>query len=46
VVAIPMATGFILGLMISPASGVALMSISTIICAVNAQLPKGQMKRG
>ena len=38
VVALPLATGFIPGLIISPAFGAALMSISTIICAVNAQL--------
>jgi Cu2+-exporting ATPase len=46
VVALPMATGFIPGLMISPAFGAALMSLSTVICAVNAQLLKGQMKNG
>lgn len=40
VIALPLATGFIPGLMISPAFGAALMSISTIICAVNAQLLK------
>lgn len=45
-VAIPMATGFILGLMISPASGVALMSISNVICALNGLLLKGQLKNG
>jgi Cu2+-exporting ATPase len=44
VVALPLATGFIPGLMISPAFGAALMSLSTVICAVNAQLLKGQMK--
>ena len=38
VIALPLATGFIPGLMISPAMGAALMSLSTIICAVNAQL--------
>lgn len=43
-VALPLATGFIPGLMISPAFGAALMAISTIICAVNAQLLKTQMK--
>jgi len=46
VVALPLATGFIPGLMISPAFGAALMSISTVICAVNAQLLKGQLKNG
>lgn len=44
VVAIPLATGFIPGLMISPAFGAALMSISTIIAAGNAQLLKRSMK--
>lgn len=42
-IALPLATGFIPGLMISPAFGAALMSISTIICAVNAQLLKKSM---
>lgn len=42
-IALPLATGFIPGLMISPAFGAALMSVSTIICAVNAQLLKGDM---
>src|SRR5690625_4689384 len=41
IIAIPLATGFIPGLMISRA---ALMSISTIIAAGNAQLLKGSMK--
>ena len=40
VVALPLATGFIPGLVISPAFGAALMAISTIICAANAQLLK------
>ncbi len=40
VIALPLATGFIPGLMISPAFGAALMSVSTVICAVNAQLLK------
>ena len=44
VVALPLATGFVPGLMISPAFGAALMSISTIICAINAQLLKGSLK--
>lgn len=44
IIAIPLATGFIPGLIISPAFGAALMSISTIICAVNAQLLRTQMK--
>lgn len=37
-IAMPLATGFVPGLMISPAAGAALMSLSTIICALNAQL--------
>lgn len=43
-IAVPLATGFIPGLMISPAFGAALMSISTIICAVNAQLLKRELR--
>ena len=43
VVALPLATGFVPGLIISPAFGAALMSISTIICAINAQLLKGEL---
>lgn len=43
-IALPLATGFIPGLMISPAFGAALMSVSTVICAVNAQLLKNSMK--
>jgi Cu2+-exporting ATPase len=43
-IALPLATGFIPGLMISPAFGAALMSLSTIICAVNAQLLKKSMR--
>ena len=42
-VALPLATGFIPGLMISPAFGAALMSISTVICAVNAQFLKREL---
>ncbi|MCB0638442.1 MAG: cadmium-translocating P-type ATPase [Lewinella sp.] len=42
-IALPLASGFIPGVMISPAFGAALMSISTIICAINAQLLKGSM---
>lgn len=44
VVALPLATGFVPGLVISPAFGAALMSISTIICAVNAQMLKGNLQ--
>ncbi|KOF01555.1 ATPase [Roseivirga seohaensis subsp. aquiponti] len=45
VVAIPLAAGtlFNQGIMISPAVGAALMSLSTIVCAVNAQLLKKQI---
>lgn len=43
IVALPLATGFIPGLMISPALGAALMSISTIVCAINAQVLKYQL---
>lgn len=42
-VALPLATGFVPGLIISPAFGAALMALSTIICAVNAQLLKREM---
>lgn len=45
VIAMPLATGFIPGLIISPAVGAALMSVSTIICAVNAQLLKRKMQK-
>ena len=44
VIALPLATGFIPGLMISPAVGAALMSLSTIICAINAQLLRNELK--
>lgn len=44
IIALPLATGFVPGLMISPAFGAALMSISTVVCAVNAQLLKREMK--
>ncbi|WP_407654496.1 copper-translocating P-type ATPase [Catalinimonas niigatensis] len=37
-IALPLATGFIPGLMISPAIGAVFMSLSTVIVAVNAQL--------
>lgn len=45
VVAIPLAAGvlFSWGIMISPALGAALMSLSTVIVAVNAQLLKRQL---
>jgi Cu2+-exporting ATPase len=44
-IALPLATGFIPGFIISPAFGAALMSVSTIICAINAQLLKGSMTK-
>lgn len=44
ILAIPLATGFVPGLMISPAFGAALMSISTLICAINAQLLKRKLR--
>lgn len=43
-VALPLATGFIPGLVISPAIGAVFMSLSTIIVAINAQLLKRKMK--
>jgi P-type Cu2+ transporter len=42
-IALPLATGFIPGLIISPAIGAIFMSLSTIIVAVNAQLLKKSM---
>jgi Cu2+-exporting ATPase len=47
VVAIPLAAGvlFYQGIMINPAVGAALMSLSTIICAANAQLLRLQFKK-
>jgi Cu2+-exporting ATPase len=46
VVAIPLAAGvlFSAGILISPALGAVLMSLSTIIVAINAQLLKRKMK--
>lgn len=46
VIAIPLAAGVLYqqGIMISPAVGAALMSLSTIICAVNAQLLRRSLK--
>lgn len=43
VVALPLAMGIVPGLLISPAIGAALMSASTVICAVNAQLLRGKL---
>lgn len=47
IVAIPLAAGvlFSYGIMISPAVGAVLMSLSTIICAVNAQLLRFAFKK-
>ncbi|XOV67563.1 MAG: heavy metal translocating P-type ATPase [Fluviicola sp.] len=45
VIALPLATGFIPGLNISPAIGAALMALSTVICAVNAQLLKLSLRK-
>jgi Cu2+-exporting ATPase len=42
-IALPLATGFISGLVISPAIGAVFMSLSTIIVAVNAQTLKMKM---
>jgi len=46
VVALPLAAGVLYqqGIMVSPAIGAVLMSLSTIIVAINAQLLKNQMK--
>lgn len=44
VIALPLATGFISGFMISPAIGAVFMSLSTIVVAINAQLLKGKLK--
>lgn len=47
VVALPLATGVLYnqGIMISPAVGAALMSLSTVIVAINAQLLKKSIKK-
>ncbi|CAI8164894.1 MAG: Copper-exporting P-type ATPase B [Cryomorphaceae bacterium] len=47
IVAIPLAAGvlFYQGIMINPALGAALMSLSTIICAANAQLLRLKFKK-
>lgn len=42
-IALPLATGFIPGLVISPAIGAVFMSLSTVIVAINAQLLKKKM---
>jgi Cu2+-exporting ATPase len=43
-IALPLATGFISGMVISPAIGAVFMSLSTVIVAINAQLLKRKMK--
>lgn len=43
-IALPLATGFIPGLVISPAIGAVFMSLSTVIVAINAQLLKRSIK--
>src|SRR5690606_14596261 len=43
-IALPLATGFIPGLVISPAIGAVFMSLSTVIVAINAQLLKRKIK--
>lgn len=43
-IALPLATGFIPGLVISPAIGAVFMSLSTVIVAINAQLLKRKME--
>ncbi|MFC4872928.1 copper-translocating P-type ATPase [Negadavirga shengliensis] len=44
-VALPLATGFIPGLIISPAVGAIFMSLSTVIVAINAQLLKYKINK-
>jgi P-type Cu2+ transporter len=46
IIALPLAAGVLYnqGIMISPAVGAALMSLSTVIVAINAQLLKNQLK--
>jgi Cu2+-exporting ATPase len=44
-IALPLATGFIPGIVISPAVGAVFMSLSTIIVAINAQLLKRKAHR-
>ncbi|AWW31909.1 cadmium-translocating P-type ATPase [Echinicola strongylocentroti] len=44
-IALPLATGFIPKLMVSPALGAVLMSLSTIVVAINAQLLKKKFKQ-
>ncbi|UCS91528.1 cadmium-translocating P-type ATPase [Echinicola marina] len=44
-IALPLATGFVPSLVISPALGAVLMSLSTVVVALNAQLLKKTLKR-
>lgn len=44
-VTLPLATGFISGLMISPAVGAVFMSLSTVIVAINAQLLRKSIRQ-
>jgi P-type Cu2+ transporter len=46
VIALPLAAGVLYnqGIMVSPAMGAALMSLSTVIVAINAQLLRRQIK--
>ena len=43
-ISLPLATGFVSGLVISPAIGAVFMSLSTVIVAINAQLLKTKLK--
>ncbi len=45
-ITLPLATGFISGIMITPAIGALFMSLSTIIVAINAQTLKKAIKHG
>ncbi|MEB2786307.1 copper-translocating P-type ATPase [Algoriphagus persicinus] len=47
IVAVPLAAGVLagVGIILSPAVGAALMSLSTVVVAINAQLLKRQMKK-
>ncbi|WP_215222862.1 heavy metal translocating P-type ATPase [Echinicola shivajiensis] len=44
-IALPLATGFVPSLVVSPALGAVLMSMSTVVVALNAQLLKKSLKR-
>ena len=45
-ITLPLATGFISGIMITPATGALFMSLSTIIVAINAQTLKRAITHG